>query len=335
MFRYPNAKLPSIKGFTLVETLVVVFIFALIMGVVYAGATALYKTYKYGWQQSRAVEEARRGIETMTREIREAGPGDDGSYPIEKAADNEFIFYSDINKDGRTERVRYFLGSTDSKSQTKECVTYSRGGACSVSFSDFLTGTLKSAEVKVSVEGDFGWSREYADISADGQRLGSVCKTGCSDCAGDWQGTTTFDVTNQATDGIIEFTADASNQVDPYCDWIDQNHSMKARFELSWTEEISGAENELRKGVIEPTSAPIEYPLNQEKISILSSYVRNISPIFEYYDASGNKIATYPARLSDTKLMRVFLKIDVDPNHPPQAFELESYIQPRNLKEEY
>jgi len=322
-------------GFTLVEALVAIFIFALIMGAVYAGATALYKTYNYGWQQSRAIEEARRGIETMTKEIREAGPGDDGSYPIEKAGDNEFIFYSDINKNGKAERVRYFLGSTDSKSQTKECVTYSKGGTCSVSFSDFLTGTLKSAEIKVSLEGDFGWSKEYADISADGQNLGSTCQTGCSDCAGAWQGTATFDVTSQAADGVIGFTADASSQVDPFCDWIEPNHSMKVKFELSWTEEIPGAENELRKGIIEPTSPPIEYPSSQEKISILSSYVRNTSPIFEYYDASGNKIEVYPARLSDTKLMRVFLKINVNPNRAPNDFELESYVQPRNLKEEY
>jgi hypothetical protein len=204
-----------------------------------------------------------------------------------------------------------------------------------VNFSDFLTGTLKSAEIKVSVEGDFGWSKEYADISVDGQSLGSTCQTGCSDCAGTWQGTATFDVTNQAADGIIGFTADASNRVDPFCDWIEPNHSMKVKFELSWIEEIPGAENELRKGVIEPTPSPVEYPSSQEKISILSSYVRNTSPIFEYYDASGNKIETYPARLSDTKLMKVFLKINVNPNRAPQDFELESYVQPRNLKEEY
>jgi len=333
MLKYLNGKMN--KGFTFVETLTAIVVFVLITAALFAGITALFRNYRYSWQMSAAIEEARRGLDTMTREIREAGPGEDGSYPIEKAGDNEFIFYSDIDRDGEAERVRYFVGSTDSKSQTKECVTYFKGGVCSVSFSDFLTGVLKSAEVKVSVEGDFGWSREYAEIFADGQSLGNICKTGCWDCAGSWQGTVTFDVSEQAADGVIDFTADASTPVDPFCDWVEQNHSMKVKFELSWTEEIPGAENELRKGVIEPTSPPVEYPSRQEKISILSSYVRNISPIFEYYDASGNKIESYPARLSDTKLMRVFLKINVDPNRAPQDFELESYVQPRNLKEEY
>ncbi|GAH01061.1 unnamed protein product, partial [marine sediment metagenome] len=42
----------------------------------------------------------------------------------------------------------------------------------------------------------------------------------------------------------------------------------------------------------------------------------------------------YPARLVDTKLMKVFLIVDVDPNRSPKGFELESYAKLRNLKEE-
>ena len=79
----------------------------------------------------------------------------------------------------------------------------------------------------------------------------------------------------------------------------------------------------------------MQYPSDQEKISIVSAYVRNTGPIFEYYDSDGNKINDYPARLSDTKLMKVSLVINVNPNRLPQAFSLETYIQPRNLKEEY
>ena len=104
MLKYLNVKIN--KGFTLVETLMVIFIFALIMGTIYSGVTALYKTYNYGWQQSQAIEEARRGIETMTKEIREADSGDDGSYPIEKAGDNEFIFYSDIRSEEHTSELQ-------------------------------------------------------------------------------------------------------------------------------------------------------------------------------------------------------------------------------------
>lgn len=317
------------KSFTLIETLVTIAIFGLVIGAVTGSIMLLYQTHSYTWQQSIAIDEARRGIKTMVREIREARSGDDGSYPIEKAGDKEFIFYSDIDGDGKTERVRYFLGNLTSSSQTKECTTSLVGGTCSVTFSNFFQGTLKSAAVKVSVEGDLGASNEYAEIFAESQKLGDLCKTACSDCAGTWQGTTTFDITSQASDNYIQFLADASSRVDPSCP-----HSMKARFEFSFTAEVSGAEHELKKGVIKPTGLPVEYPAGQEQVSIISSYIRNSPPIFEYFDADSNKIEEYPARLVDTKLMKVFLVVNVDPNRPPQNFELESYVQPRNLKEE-
>ncbi len=323
------------KSFTLVETLVTILIFGLIIGVVFASMTGIYKTRTYAWQQSVAIDEAQRGIRTMVREIREARPGDDGSYPIKEAGDKEFIFYSDIDKDGDIERVRYFLATVGSGEQVQECVVFVDGGSCNVIFSDFLQGTITSAQVKVSIEGDFGWNEEYAEIYVDGEYLEKVCGTSCSDCAGDWEGDVVFDVTGQAADDVIQFTADATSQVDNFCNWQEPNHAMKVRFELSWQEESPGLETEFKKGVINPISPPVEYPPEQEEVSILSSYVRNTPPIFEYFDADGNKIIDYPAKLVDTKLMKVFLIINVDPNRHPQDFELESYVQIRNLKEEY
>lgn len=317
------------KSFTLIETLVVVAIFTISLGAVFGSILMLYRTHGYSWEQSQAIEEARRGVEIMVKEIRKARSGEDGSYPMVLAGDKEFIFFSDIDNNGKTEKVRYFLGNLNSGNQTQECTTFVNGGSCSVTFSNFFQGTLKSAQVKVSVEGDLGASNEYVEIFADSQKLGDLCKTGCSDCAGAWQGTATFDVTSLASDNSIQFLADASSRVDPNCP-----HSIKARFEFSFLAELSGAEHELRKGVIEPTDPPVQYPLNQEKISIISAYVRNTPPIFEYFDKSGNKIVDYPARLVDTKLMKVFLVVNVNPNKPPQDFQLESFVQIRNLKEE-
>lgn len=322
------------KGFTLVETLVAIAIFILAMTAVSAFIIMAYRAQTYTWQQSRAVDEARRGVETMVKELREAREGDDGSYPIEKTEDKEIIFYSDIDQDEQTERVRYFLGTVSSGSQTQKCVTFTSGGSCTVTFSNFFTGALTSAQVKVSVEGDLGASNEYAEVYADGQKLSNFCQTGCSDCAGSWQGTATFDVLNQATDNSITFLADATSQVGPFCDWEEINHAIKAQFELSWTEEIVGAEHELKKGVIEPTSPPVKYLPDQEKVTVLSSYVRNAPPIFEYFDKDGNKIVDYPARLIDTKLIKVFLIVDVDPNRDPAPYELESSVRLRNLKNE-
>lgn len=187
------------KGFTLIESLVTVAIFVLALGATVGLVLGLYRSQGYTFQQAQAIEEARNGIEIMVKEIREARGGDDGSYIIERADDFEFIFYSDIDKDGDTERVRYFVEGTD-----------------------------------------------------------------------------------------------------------------------------------FRKGVIEPSGFPLEYT-GEEKISILSKYVRNQPPIFHYFDGDLQELPA-PARLKDTKLMRVYLVVNVDPNRPPQDFVLESDVQLRNLK---
>ena len=326
------------KSFTLIETIVTIFIFTLAMGAMTGFIVMAYRTQSYTWQQSIAIDEARRGIETMVKEIREAREGDDGSYPIELAGDKEFVFYSDIDEDGKVERVRYFLGTVNSGSQIKECQTSTQGDSCSVSFSNFLKGILKSAQVKVSVDGDFGQTKEYVEIFADGQKLTDLCKTGCSDCLGTWQGTQTFDVTNFASDNSISFIADASSDVGPPCP-SPLSYAMKARFEFSFTEDISAFAHEFKKGIIKPVGSPPTYPLDQEKISILTSYVRNVPPIFEYYYFDENakilkKIEDYPARLKDTKIMKVYLVVNVNPNRPPTEYELVSFVQLRNLKQE-
>ena len=96
----PLYKEKSGAGFTLIESLITIAVFALITGVISGLILMLYRTHGYTWQQSTAVNEARKGIETMVKEIREAKFGDDGSFPIVKAGNKEFVFYSDIDKDG-------------------------------------------------------------------------------------------------------------------------------------------------------------------------------------------------------------------------------------------
>lgn len=325
----------KLQSFTLLETIIAIAIFVIIMTGTSLAIIAAYRSYGYNFAQANAIDEARRGVELMVKEIREAKPGDDGSFPIAKAEDKEFIFYSDIDQDEQTERVRYFLGTVSNGTQTKDCYTLSTGGACSAAFTNFFQGTLKKAEARVSVEGDFGWAnREYVDLYADGAYLGRLCATGCSDCAGSWEGTRTFDVLSKAGDNSIQLTADASSDVNNSCNWQQSRHAMKAQFELSWEAEVTSEASYFKKGIIDPTSNPIQYPADQEKVNVITAYVRNSPPIFEYYDGQGNKITDYPARLKDTKMMRLYLAVDIDQNKNPPPFELESSVSLRNLKTE-
>lgn len=327
------------NGYTMIETLITIIISSMILGVVVSFVVLGYRTQTFSYEQSRAIDEARKGVETMLKEIRESRTAENGSYIIAEANDFQFIFYSDIDKDERIERVRYFL-ETDSTSQeytdTKECVTFDDGGSCEVNFADFLSGTFESAEVKVTVEGDFSSWHERASIYADGNYLGRICESGagCSDCAGDWQGEATYDVSSEASDNQITFRADASGTVNDVCNWINPNHAMKAKFEFKWTETVSpqGDGGVLKKGVIEPVGWPPSYPLDQEEVDILSLYVRNSPPIFTYFDGEGNQLIEMPARKKDTKIMKIYLVINVDPNRAPDDFILESRVQVRNLK---
>lgn len=112
---------------------------------------------------------------------------------------------------------------------------------------------------------------------------------------------------------------------------IDQDNDIeRVRYFLNGTDFI--------KGVIEPSGNPITYIEQNEATSTLSQYVQNGGdPIFYYYngdwpgDIINNPLPT-PSRLVDTKLMRVYLKINITPDRSPTYFELESSTQIRNLK---
>jgi len=189
-----------IKSFTLIEALMTISILIFSLAATTGFIMGLYRAHSFTFQQALAISEARQGIETMVKEIREARPGDDGSYIIEIAEDYQFIFFSDIDKDGAVEKVRYFIDNTDFK-----------------------------------------------------------------------------------------------------------------------------------KGVINPSGEPARYS-GEETIFILSKYVRNAPPIFRYFDGDLQELPA-PARLKDTKLMQLYLVINIDPDRPPQDFILENDIQLRNLKE--
>ncbi len=326
------------NSFTLIETLITIFVFALVAGALFNFVVFGYRAHSYTFQQATAINEARKGVEVMVKEIREARVGDDGAYVVEKADDYEFVFYSDIDKDEAVERVRYFIkpAGGGSGSLTDQCVSFSSGGSCNVSFFDFLTDSLESAQVKVSVEGDLDSSNEKVDIYADGVKLGTLCAGfSCGQCVGAFQDLTAFDVTTQAADDSIHFTADASFQVGNFCDWQEPNHSLKAKFVFSWQETASAqAQAVFKKGVTEPTGWPISYPSEGEEVIIISENIQNEAkekPVFTYFDGDYNPLGAAD-RLEKTTLVHLELIINVNPNRSPDDFFLQSDTQIRNLK---
>lgn len=96
-------------GFSLVETIVVTGMTALISVLLGVLLVYFYKTNAYTLEQSTAVASARKGTEDAMRYLREASYGSDGSYPIESAATSSIVFYSNMDSDPAIERVSYVL----------------------------------------------------------------------------------------------------------------------------------------------------------------------------------------------------------------------------------
>jgi len=63
-------------------------------------------------QQLTAQQDLAQVLQVMTTEVRSAAPSEIGAYPIAAASSSSFIFYSDIDRDGLNDRVRYFFGTS-------------------------------------------------------------------------------------------------------------------------------------------------------------------------------------------------------------------------------
>lgn len=100
------------RGFTLVEMLVVIFLTGICTLALGWMLQYFYRTNAYALEQINALDSARRSIQNVTRDVREASYGDDGAYPILAAATSTMTFFADIDADQAVEKVRYYLSGT-------------------------------------------------------------------------------------------------------------------------------------------------------------------------------------------------------------------------------
>ncbi|MBI4407829.1 MAG: prepilin-type N-terminal cleavage/methylation domain-containing protein [Candidatus Kerfeldbacteria bacterium] len=88
--------------------------------------------------------------------------------------------------------------------------------------------------------------------------------------------------------------------------------------------------------IIEPTAAPAEYlPANGITKTIATGIVNGTytgNAIFSYYDLN-NAILAEPIALSEVKLVKIHLDVNVDPNRVPDTHTIETYAQLRNLND--
>ena len=98
------------SGFTLIETLLTIFIFGILM----LGTTLMIRDiFSVSEQQSGILSNTNQATlisSNFANEIRNATYGANGAYPISQATDNQLIFFSTTPKgNGTVSEIRYYL----------------------------------------------------------------------------------------------------------------------------------------------------------------------------------------------------------------------------------
>lgn len=106
-------KITDKKGFTLVETIVVVAIFSMLALGVNAIFTHIFSSSRNRLASMDVIDQARLATTNFTNEIRVASVGVDGSFPIVTADRREIIFYSNYNQEnGLISKILYYTASS-------------------------------------------------------------------------------------------------------------------------------------------------------------------------------------------------------------------------------
>lgn len=106
--RISNWRRRTLPGFTLVETLVAIFIFGLGMAGFAFLFTRLWKTNSFVIEEGNTARLVSRATDNIVSQLRKARQGDDGSYPVKSGGAFDLVFFADIDNDHVTERVHYF-----------------------------------------------------------------------------------------------------------------------------------------------------------------------------------------------------------------------------------
>lgn len=111
-FRISDFVLGSPRGFTLVETIMVIALSTVVMLALSSLIVYFYKTNAFVLEQSQAVNSARLSIQHAMADLREAAYGADGSYPLNAAATSTVTFYAALGSTSTIDKVRYYLQGT-------------------------------------------------------------------------------------------------------------------------------------------------------------------------------------------------------------------------------
>lgn len=103
---------------------------------------------------------------------------------------------------------------------------------------------------------------------------------------------------------------------------------------------LDQASDQLMRGIREPSATnPPTYAAGDGTTSVIANYIVNdaAQPLFYYYnenypgDVVNNPIST-PIAVQDVRLVRILLRVNIDPIKAPNNINVESFVDLRNLE---
>jgi len=97
------------RGISFIEVITVAAISSIIILALVRFMAAGFPAYKTSYLQVQTNEVARLQLKRMAKALREMRGADTGAYPLVEASPQKIVFYSDVDGDNLTERIRYEL----------------------------------------------------------------------------------------------------------------------------------------------------------------------------------------------------------------------------------
>jgi prepilin-type N-terminal cleavage/methylation domain-containing protein len=97
------------RGYTLLETLIVVAIIGILFPALFLMIRSLYSSHAYTLARGIALSNSTRALNDITNDIRAASYSENGALPVVSIATSSIVLYTDTDFDRKTEQVRYTL----------------------------------------------------------------------------------------------------------------------------------------------------------------------------------------------------------------------------------
>ena len=147
------------SGTTLLEVLVWISIFTFAMLALVSSLLSFYRANTYTLEQAQAVSDARRSIDGLVSNLREADYASDGAYPVVAIATSSVTFYANVDSDSLIEQVHYYLDGTS----LKESILKPSGSP--LSYTGTATTTTISPYIRNNTQGVDAF--HYYDVSGN------------------------------------------------------------------------------------------------------------------------------------------------------------------------